>query len=189
MYMNAAPDNEKLFYRFLLGEALPDEQERIEIRLLEDAELQEVIQSAEFDLIDDYIRGDLTAEEVRSFEQTFLNSPARRRKLEMASVLLKSNAEIAEESLSSEVINLARHSSGARSKKTFAWRMAMRIAAGILLLAGSVVTGWRFVLPWWQVREGLAMLNDVYSQGRPIESRLSGFQYASWEKDRSSNER
>ena len=33
------------------------------------------------------------------------------------------------------------------------------------------------------------MLNEAYSQGRPIESRLSGFQYASWEKDRSSNER
>ena len=187
--MNDAPDNEKLFYRFLLGEASPDEQERIEIRLLEDAELQEVIQSAEFDLIDDYIRGDLTAEEVRSFKQTFLNSPSRRRKLEMARVLLSSNAEIAEEPPSSEVVNLAQHSPGAHSKKTFAWRMAMRIAAGILLLAGAVVTGWRVVLPWWQVRQGLAMLNEAYSQGRPIESRLSGVQYASWEKDRSSNER
>jgi hypothetical protein len=89
-----AQDNEKLFYRVLLGEALPDEQERIEIRLLEDDELQEVIESAEFDLIDDYIRGKLTAEEVRSFEQNFLNSPARRRKLEMARVRLKSNVEI-----------------------------------------------------------------------------------------------
>jgi CHAT domain-containing protein/Tfp pilus assembly protein PilF len=188
MSMNDAQDNEKLFYRFLLGGALPDEQERIEIRLLEDAELQEVIQSAEFDLIDDYLRGDLSAEEVRSFEQTFLNTPARRRKLEMARVLLNSNAEIAEEPPSSEVINLAQHSSGAHSKKPFAWRMAMRIAAGVLLLAGIVVTGWRVVLPWWQVREGLDMLNEAYSQGRPIESRLSGFQYASWEKDRSSNE-
>jgi CHAT domain-containing protein/Tfp pilus assembly protein PilF len=189
MSMNDAPDNEKLFYRFLLGEASPDEQERIEIRLLEDVELQEVIQSAEFDLIDDYIRGDLTAEEVRSFEHTFLNSPARRRKLELARVLLNSNAEIAEESPSSEVINLAQRSSGAHSKKAFAWGMAMRIAAGVLLLAGSVVFGWRVLPPWWQVREGVAMLNDAYSKGRPIEARLSGFRYAPWEKDRSIDER
>src|SRR5262245_52757749 len=96
--MNDAQGNENHFYRFLLGDLPPDEQERIEIRLLEDVEFQEVIQAAEFDLIDDYIRGDLTAEEVKSFEQTFLNSPARRRKLEMARVLLNSNAEITEES-------------------------------------------------------------------------------------------
>ena len=166
MFMNDAHDNEKLFYRFLLGEASPDEQERIEIRLLEDAKFQEVIQSAELDLIDDYIRGDLTAEEVRSFEQTFLNSPARRRRLEMARVF-----------------------PGARPKKIPVRRMAAGIAASVLLLAVSVATLWYFVLPWWQVRQGLAMLNEAYSQGRPIESRLSGFQYASWEKDRSSNER
>jgi CHAT domain-containing protein/tetratricopeptide (TPR) repeat protein len=187
--MNDAQDNEKLFYRFLLGEALPDEQERIEIRLLEDAELQGVIQSAEFDLIDDYIRGDLSAEEVRSFEQAFLNSTARRHTLEMARVLLKSNAQITEESPSSEVINLAQHASREHSRKKPAWRMAARIAAGILLLVGIGVVGWRVLLPWWQVRQGLAMLNEAYSQGRPIESRLSGFQYTSWEKDRSGNER
>src|SRR5262245_37426750 len=86
--MNNTQGNENLFYRFLLGEASPDEQEQIEIRLLEDAEFQEVIQAAEFDLIDDYIRGDLNAGQVRSFELNFLNSPARRRKLEMARVVL-----------------------------------------------------------------------------------------------------
>jgi CHAT domain-containing protein len=165
MFMNDAHDNEKLFYRFLLGEASPDEQERIEIRLLEDAKFQEVIQSAEFDLIDDYIRGHLTSEEVRSFEQTFLNSPARRRKFEIARVFL-----------------------GARSKKIRARRMAVGTAAAVLLMSVSVTALWYFVLPWWQVRQGLAMLNEAYSQGRPIESRLSGFQYASWEKDRSGDE-
>jgi CHAT domain-containing protein len=166
MFMNDAPDNEKLFYRFLLGEASPDEQERIEIRLLEDAELQEMIQSAEFDLIDDYVHGHLTAEEVRSFERNFLNSPARLRKIEMARVF-----------------------QGAHSKKTQSRRMAAGIAAAVLLIAISVAALWYFVLPWWQVRQGLAMLNEAYSQGRPIESRLSGFQYASWEKDRSGNDR
>jgi CHAT domain-containing protein/Tfp pilus assembly protein PilF len=179
--MKDAQGKESLFYSFLLGYLPPDEQERIEIQLLEDAELQEVIQAAEFDLIDDYIRGNLTAEEVRSFEQFFLNSPARRRKLATARLLLNSDV--------SEVIDLAQHSSSRHSKSITAWRLASRIAAGILLLAGIGVTGWRVFLPWWQVREGLAMLNEAYSKGRPIEARLSGFRYASWEKDRSNNER
>src|SRR5215813_727702 len=105
--MNDAQDNEKLLYRFLLGEASPDEQEGIEIRLLEDAE---------FDLIDDYIRGDLTAGEVRSFEQTFLNSSARRRKLDTARVLLNSNAALPEAVPLGRGSGLAQHSSPRPSK-------------------------------------------------------------------------
>lgn len=189
MSMNDAQDNEKLFYRFLLGEASPDEQERIEIRLLEDADFQEVIQAAEFDLIDDYIRGDLTAEEVRSFEQTFLNSSARRRKLDTARVLLNSNATLPEAVPLGRGSDLAQHSSPRPSKDMTSWWMVARIAASVLLLVGTGVVGWRVLLPWWQVREGVAMLNDAYGKGRPIEARLSRFRYAPWEKDRSSNER
>jgi CHAT domain-containing protein len=178
--MHDAQDNETLFYRFLLGDLPPDEQERIEIQLLEDAEFQIVIQAAEFDLIDDYIRGDLTAEQARSFEQVFLNSPARRRKLANARLLLNSNV--------GEVIDLAQHSSIRHTKNIISWRLISRLAASVLLLAGIGVIGWRIFLPWWQVREGLAMLNEAYSKGRPIEARLSGFRYASREKNRSGNE-
>src|SRR5215470_15351660 len=94
--MNDVQENENYFYRFLLGDLSLIEQERIEIRSLEDLEFQELIQAAEFDLIDDYIRGDLTAEDVRRFERIFLNSPVRRRKLATARVLLNSNTAVAE---------------------------------------------------------------------------------------------
>jgi CHAT domain-containing protein/tetratricopeptide (TPR) repeat protein len=187
--MNDAQENETHFYRFLLGDLPPDEQERIEIRLLEDGDFQEVIQAAEFDLIDDYIRGDLTAEDVRRFERVFLNSPARRRKLATARILLNSNAEVAESPTSGKVIDLSQPPSRRRPKNMPAWRLAVRLAAAILLLAGVGVTGWRVILPWWQVRHGLAMLNEAYSKGRPFEARLSGFRYASRENDRSGNER
>ena len=187
--MNDAQGNENQFYRFLLGDLPPNEQERIEIRLLEDGEFQEVIQAAEFDLIDDYIRGGLTDENVRRFERIFLNSPARRRKLATARMLLNSNAEAAEATPSNKVIDLSQPSSRRHSKNMPAWRLAIRLAATILLLAGVGVTGWRVFLPWWQVRQGMAMLNEAYSKGRPIEARLSGLRYASREKDRSGNER
>ena len=187
--MNDVQGNENQSYRFLLGELPPNEQERIEIQLLEDGEFQEVIQAAEFDLIDDYIRGDLTAENVRRFERIFLNSPARRRKLATARILLNSNAEVAEATPSGKVIDLPQPPSRRRPKNMPAWRLAGRLAAAVLLLAGVGVTGWRVFLPWWQVRQGLAMLNEAYSKGRPIEARLSGLRYASQEKDRSGNER
>jgi CHAT domain-containing protein len=187
--MNDAQENETHFYRFLLGDLPPDEQERIEIRLLEDGDFQEVIQAAEFDLIDDYIRGDLTAEDVRRFERVFLNSPARRRKLATARILLNSNPEVAEATSPGKVIDLSQPPTRRRPKNIPAWRLAVGPAAAILLLAGVGVAGWRFILPWWQVRHGLAMLNEAYSKGRPFEARLSGFRYASREKDRSGNER
>jgi CHAT domain-containing protein len=187
--MNDAQENENSFYRFLLGDLSPIEQERIEIRSLEDLESQELIQAAEFDLIDDYIRGDLTAEDVQRFERVFLNSPARRRKLATARILLNSNPEVAEATPSGKVIDLSQPPSRRRPKNMPAWGLVGRLAAAVLLLAGVGVTGWRVILPWWQVRHGLAMLNEAYSKGRPIEARLSGLQYASREKDRSGNER
>jgi len=187
--MNDVQENENPFYRFLLEDLSPIEQERIEIRLLEDLESQELIQAAEFDLIDDYIQGDLTAEDVRRFERVFLNSPARRRKLATARILTNSNAEVAEATPSGKIIDLPQPTSGRRPKNMPAWRSAGRLAAAALLLAGVGVTGWRVFLPWWQVRQGVAMLNEAYSQGRPIEGRLSGFRYASREKDRSGIER
>src|SRR5262245_31986291 len=126
--MNDAQENENSFYRFLLGDLSPVEQERIEIRLLEDLEFQELIQAAEFDLIDDYIRGDLTAEDVRRFERVFLNSHARRRKLVTARILLNSNAEASDATLSGKVIDLSQSSSRRRSKKMPAWRLVSRLA-------------------------------------------------------------
>src|SRR5262245_51095884 len=114
--MNDAQENENPFYRFLLGDLSPDERERLEIRLLEDLEAQELIQAAEFDLIDDYIRGDLSAMDVRRFERVFLNSAARRRKLATARILLNSNPEVAEASPSGKVIDLLQPPSRRPSK-------------------------------------------------------------------------
>src|SRR5262247_91403 len=114
--MNDTQENENPFYRFLLGDLSPIEQERIEIQLLEDLESQELIQAAEFDLINDYIRGDLAAEDVRRFERVFLNSPTRRRKLATARILLNSNAEVAESTPSGKVIDLSQPPSRRRPK-------------------------------------------------------------------------
>lgn len=77
---------DKLIHRYLLDELLPDEQEQVELRLLSDSEFQELVQAGEYDLIDDYLRGDLTADEATRFERHFLLSPARQRKLETARV-------------------------------------------------------------------------------------------------------
>jgi len=133
--MNDTQENENPFYRFLLGDLSPNEQERIEIRLLDDLESQELIQATEFDLIDDYIQKDLTAEDVQRFEQVFLNSPARRRKLAAARILLNSNPEATEATPSGKVIDLSQPALRKGSKNTPAWRLAVRLAASILLLA------------------------------------------------------
>ncbi len=70
---------------------LPDfERSRIEQELLTQPETREILDAIEVDLIDDYLTGDLSPEEIRHFEQDFLTSPARCEKLAFAAAFLRS---------------------------------------------------------------------------------------------------
>lgn len=63
--------------RFLLGQLPPNEAEQFETRLLEDAEVFEMAQAIEDDLVDDYVRGRLSGEERAVLAARFANRPDR----------------------------------------------------------------------------------------------------------------
>lgn len=73
--------------RYLLGDLPEQEQVRLEDRAFSDREYMQIILAAENDLIDEYVRGELSATERRQFEQRFLASAERRRKVEFARAL------------------------------------------------------------------------------------------------------
>jgi len=82
-----AVDNEKLISRYLLGE-LPDEQQvEIEDRAFSDQEYLASITAVENDLIDEYVRGELSADARQRFESRFLASAERRKRVEFAKAL------------------------------------------------------------------------------------------------------
>jgi Putative zinc-finger len=187
--MNHEPDNLETLSRFLLGELSPEEEERMEIRLLDDAGLQELVEAAEFELIDDYVHGALTGADAARFEAHFLNSPARRRKLELARLFPglagQPDHHTANGKTSDNVTPLNRRRTPIPSFIRQATRRpAFRIAAGLLVTLGLAAVLWQVVWPAWQLRQGMASLNDAYRKGRPVEARLSGFDHARWEKDR-----
>ena len=78
---------------FLLGELSPDEQQRLEQRLMIDTDAFEELQRVEDELIDDYLRSALSGRENERFENFFLLPPERRQKLTFAMELRRYIAE------------------------------------------------------------------------------------------------
>src|SRR5262249_8061504 len=136
--MNHELNKEETIRRFLLGELSAAEQEEIEIRLLADAELQTTVEIAEFDLIDDYVRGNLTEDEAGSFRWQFLNSSERRSRLETARAWLKSPEVSATEngsnSVPGKVVDVRQGAAAALRNLHFDWGWVIPVAAGILLV-------------------------------------------------------
>lgn len=85
--MEHISENKKQVISYLLGD-LPDaERDRFEERLFLDEDLSFSLDAAENDLVDEYIRGELSGEQVVKFEQNFLLAKSRCEKLQVATIL------------------------------------------------------------------------------------------------------
>jgi hypothetical protein len=87
--MNREIQDEKAIRKYLLGELAPDEQERLEERLLDDNDYFQQLLIVEDDLIDDYVGGELSSDERLRFDNYFLAAPERGRDLRFARALRK----------------------------------------------------------------------------------------------------
>lgn len=74
---------------YLLGESSPADREQIEERLFSDADFGDELSLCEDELIDDYARNLLTANEQELFDKNFANSPERLQKLLLAQAAIK----------------------------------------------------------------------------------------------------
>jgi anti-sigma factor RsiW len=96
--MRSQRSNETWHVKYLLGDLIEEEQVQVEDRAFADADYLSALEATEADLIDAYVRGELSPADRRSFEFRFLTSPERRRKVEFARAL----ATIASESKTQE---------------------------------------------------------------------------------------
>ena len=85
--MSTSHDEQNPIRLYLLGK--PDERGRDEFeqRLFADDEFLEEVMAAEDQLIDDFLTGDLTPNEVAMFEKNFLVTDERRQKLRLGKTL------------------------------------------------------------------------------------------------------
>ena len=82
-------NNEKLISRYLLGELSEEQQVEIEDRAFADKEYLAAITAVENDLIDEYVRQELSETDRRKFEGRFLASAERRKRVEFAKALAR----------------------------------------------------------------------------------------------------
>jgi len=75
--------------QYLLGQLSQEEQTQLEERLLADGAFYEELLIEEDELVDRYLRGDLSAQETEGFETHFLHSPGRQQQLRFAGALKK----------------------------------------------------------------------------------------------------
>ena len=80
-------NNETLIARYLLGELSEEQQVEIEDRAFEDQNYLASITAVENDLIDEYVRNELSGAERQRFEKRFLASAERRKRVEFARAL------------------------------------------------------------------------------------------------------
>jgi len=91
--MRSQRSNETWRVKYLLGNLTEEEQVQVEDRAFADGDHLSSLEATEADLIDAYVRDELSQSDRRSFELRFLTSPERRRKVEFARALATITAE------------------------------------------------------------------------------------------------
>jgi hypothetical protein len=129
--------NEKQLIEYLLGQLPPKEQTRIEEQYLADPEFHEVLRATERDLIDQYVRGELS--NPKQFEEYFLTSDRRRRKVEFARALMQASTQDATLAIREESEPQRLSWGGSLALYLRSQRLWLPLAAGLVLLVGILL--------------------------------------------------
>ncbi len=159
----------------MLGQLSAEAREQFEQLLLTRDETFAELLAVEDELVDEYLRGSLDADEAEVFAKHFLNSAERQQKIRFGTAFKKYAAAHASEESQPE----PNRSSASRSSRwplftASPWR-AVAVAAVILLAATAA---WRVFIYRSDVDKGLIALNNAYKEQRPLESRITKLDYA-----------
>ncbi len=85
--------DDKVIARYLLGGLSEAEQTQLEEQAFSDRDYLQNVRAVEKDLMDEYVRGELSGPEREAFEQRFFASAQRRRQIEFARALMQVSGE------------------------------------------------------------------------------------------------
>lgn len=183
--------NEELIRKYLLGELSENDRQSIEQRIITDDEFSDRVNLVESDLVDEYARDRLEGPELQSFERIYLATPQGRKQVDFARALsMYTSLDIpqparqprqkdAEHSTQSQ--RTGRVATGGQRPE---YARYLRLAASIIIVAAVGVIGWRLYSPESETDKGVAALKKTYGKQRPLEARLTVFDYAPYPRER-----
>jgi len=172
--MENPQSDDAMIRQYLLGrlDAATDVVERLDERMLVDAEFSELVDVVEDEIIEEYLEGSLDPAERHAVEKHFLQPPERREKLRLAR-LLHRDLELRGSNLAAQQAK-ARKSSAANGSWQSHFRTYAELAACLALIvsAGYIINLRR------ELQSGVAQSNQELAQERArraeLEQRLEG---------------
>ena len=148
--------------QYLLGKLTEAEEDQVELRLLSEPDYAEEFDALVYELTDQYVAGEVEGEDRDRVEQYFLKSADRQHKLRFSLALNE----------------YAKEKNTRHDKKKSPFIPYLAIAAGILVIVGAGLGAWRIFLYQRDLDRGLIALRSAFSKERPLEARLTDFNYA-----------
>lgn len=166
--------NQEKLKQYFLEQLPPQEVEEIELQILSNSEFANELETAETELLEDYLENSLSAKETKLFEQNYLITAERNNKLQF----LKTLKDFAKKSEAHTEITKIPTGFFESVKKWFSFRgFALGFGSLALILTLSI-SGYFVWRNYYSQSEVLIALNKYQKSERPIESRISGFNYA-----------
>ncbi|MFN0107280.1 MAG: hypothetical protein ACKVZH_00375 [Blastocatellia bacterium] len=135
--MTTTTDNQKaLTRRYLLGDLPEQEQLALESKFFADANLLEQMQNIETNLVDEYVRGQLSNADQRQFERHYLTTPAHKERVAFAGELLRAANEQTHPQAAQPQESFWEKALASLRAPQFAFGVA--VTAAVLLVAGTV---------------------------------------------------
>lgn len=163
-------DDKTLLRQYLLGELSDADEEKVEVRLLEDDAYFEELEVVESELMDEYVQNKVSADERAKLERRLLNSKRQQQKLAFASALdAESEARATEKA---KVVPIA-----VPARKSVWSSPYLKIAAAVIVAFGLLLSLWVLLGPKSDVERGMVALNQAQGNERLIQSRISQLNY------------
>jgi hypothetical protein len=135
--MSSERVDETFLVQYLLGNLTEEQQVEVEDRAYADAGYLGALEAVEADLIDSYVRGQLSQADRRAFERRFLISPGRRSKVEFARAFAKVASESPAADRSTAWLSMLAFMRG--------WSPTVRLATGLATLIFVAGAAWLIV--------------------------------------------
>lgn len=163
---------------YLLNRSSEASRQEIEKQILTDDEFYQFFLTVESDLYEKYLDGEYLPAEKQLYEKYFLAHPVREEELRMTEAL----REKAQQNKQSKKLLNQENSTAWEFDLKKLFRILVPAVVGLLVIIGGIC--------WWNIsqnaelKNGLAALKEAYKRERPLDSRISDFEYAPFSQTR-----